>query len=222
MRLQRDVPMSRRQFRSEDVIRDGKPPECPTCPKYKTCRKPCEAVERWISQDHVGRSNNIVQDGYRDRDSNGVSRHYHIDYNEFIDHMAFHHGVAEEPDKAYIQNAWEVLENLNVSQRSMEFAELYYRQGKSLTETAKALRMSAQAADSRRKILKKEIRDRLERMVLWDAMKDQFEPYWLDYNDIIICFYYKGLMTVTEIAEAIGVSYSTVYMRIKEFKSKLP
>lgn len=154
------------------------------------------------------------------RDTNGVTRTYRPDHNDFVDQMAYEYDI-EEPDTDYMNKAWQRLKDLNISKKSMEFARLYYREGKTLSQTAAALKISAQGADSRHKMLKKEIRDRQARMSVWENIKDRFKGDWLTYDEIIICMYYKGLMTYQQIADAIGVHYVTINLRILKFNKSL-
>jgi DNA-directed RNA polymerase specialized sigma subunit len=197
----------RNQFRSEDVARAGKPRPCPECPKYRTCTELCERVERWVDQDRVGRSSReVLETKVPDMD---------VFSNEFLDYMNIHHRVEIEPDPEYSRRAWERLKSLNLSKLSMDFARLYYWEGKSLSRVAAILLISAQAADDRHNILKNEIRDKLERQEKWEEMKHLFQDSCKTYASMVICMYYKDLYNITDIAEMLETNYDHVYHIVK-------
>lgn len=200
----------RKKFRSEDVQRDGHPGLCPEKPCYSTCRKPCELVERWISQDHVGRNKkDVFQLSVPDMD---------VFTNEFLDHVNFASRAMVEPDPRVAREAWEKVKRLNLPGVSFEFAKLYYKEGKNLSRVAAELKISSQAADSRHSVLKREVKDRLERLEIWEAIKGEFNPHCQAYSDMIVCLYYHHLMTMTDISHMAGVTYSTVHRIITAFK----
>lgn len=209
--------MRRKQFRSEDLARQDKPRPCPECPKYSTCRKPCDEVERWVSQDHVGLNTRVVL--LQDMDLPNS-------YNSFLDRAANNKENVDmvRPDPELAKESWEIVEALNIPEKAMEFAELYYRQGKTLAQTAKALGISSQAANDRHKKLKKEVRERLQRIEIWSEIKDEFsdlEDGDLGRNDIILMLFFGALKDRKKIAEIVGVTYAWVGEVIREFNRNI-
>lgn len=206
--------MRRKQFRSEDLARQDKPSPCPECPKYKTCTKPCDTVERWVSQDHVGLNTRVTL--LQDMDLPGC-------YNSFLDRAANReeNKIMVKPDKELAKETWEAVVSLNLPKKAFEFAELYYHQGKTLAKTAAALGISSQAASDRHKKLKKEIKDRLQRIEIWKEIKHSYSRISLYDNDknvkLIIMLFYGGLLSRHQIAEAIGVTYAWVGDVIRKF-----
>lgn len=202
--------MRRKQFRSEDLARQDKPKPCPECEKYRTCRKPCDEVERWISQDHVGLNTRVTL--LQDMD-------LPHSYNSFLDRVANkpENVTMVKPDMDLARDSWEVILSLNIPKKALEFAELYYHQGKNLAGTAKALKISSQAALDRHKKLKKEVKERLERIEIWKEIKHEYADDDLDRNDMIIMMFFGALLSRHEIAEKVGVTYAWVGEVIRNF-----
>lgn len=194
---------TRKYFRSEDVHRGDPPTPCNERPCFKTCTALCPEMERWVNQDYKGRGSKEILQYFPETLTNDF-----IDYVRLVDYPDV------TPDTERAKEAWEVLKLLRISKKSMEFARLYYREGKSLTKIAKMLKMSAQAADSRHKQLKKEVADRLQRLEIWSKIKDA-EP-WKDFQDpekaeLVIFMYYAGLRSKREIADRLNICLQVIY-----------
>lgn len=202
----------RKQFRSEDLIRFTKPRPCPECPKYKQCRKPCDAVERWISQDHTGRpAREILQQVELDPN-----------YNLFVDQASeLNKEFIVKPDPVLAAKAWEKVLSLKLSKNSFEFAKLFYKDGKRLFEIAAILKISSQACIYRHKILKKEVKNKLQRIEIWDKIKGDYEGRYLTFTEMVVCLYFKEMLSRVEIFEMSGCSYSWIHEIVKRVVVKV-
>jgi hypothetical protein len=136
----------------------------------------------------------------------------HHDLNEWLDVINWYQGQDPEIDPEDSRRAWEELKSLNLSQRSMEFARLYYWEGKPLARVAAMLLISSQAADQRHTVLKNEVRDKLERKEFWKTIKHLFpNNKCQSYAGLLICLYYKDLESIDDIAALMGQTYNHVY-----------
>lgn len=196
--------------RSENVARFGKPKPCPECPKYKTCRKLCPEVEQWVSQDHVGSpADEIIQIADRP-----------LGYNDFVDNCnQTNDPVIPDPEVAAA--AWSKIVTLKLPKTSFEFAELYYHQGKTLAQVAKELKISSQAANERHKKLKRDVKDRLQRIEIWEKMKDEIGTFKDLYtHDAVNTLYFGFLWDRVEIAIFTKRSYASVQHIIQDALKK--
>ena len=169
-----------------------------------------------MSQDHAGRSH-LEGSDHRSRHAVLPGHQYNANDNDFVDHMQFHFESMVAPDPEAAQLAWARLKTLNLSKKSIDFARLYYKEGKTLAQTAAALNMSSQGAQARQGILLKHVKNRLIRLGVWAEIGDAIESD-CTYSNLIICFHYRDLMSVGEIAEACGVAYGTAQFRIQRFE----
>lgn len=203
--------MRRKQFRSEDIVRQGKPKPCPECPKYKTCRKPCDEVERWISQDHVGLNTRVTL--LQDMD-------LPQSYNSFLDRAANRQENIDmvKPDRELAADTWKFLLKLNLPEKSLEFAELYYHKGMTLARAAAELGVSAQAAHDRHKKLKSDVKERLERIEIWKQIRDEYLSLEEPTNvDLIVMLFYGMVYTRHQVAEEMGMTYTYVNAVLRDF-----
>lgn len=220
----------REKFRSEDVIRDGKPEPCPECPQYKTCTQLCEKVERWVSQDRIGKPAAEINEMWG---SHGPG-HGHLTYasimslmsepytNDFIDIAKFRSsGDGEKIDKDLSRNAWSLLKAFRLPKASLEFADLYYNQVKTLTQTAAALKISAQAAHCRHQKLKHDIKDRFERIEIWNKIKDTRESWGDNKKHFILMLYFGDLRSPQYISSRYDIHIVTVYKATRALKKSL-
>lgn len=207
--------MRRKQFRSEDLVRGPKPKPCPECPKYSICRKPCDEIEKWISQDHVGLNLKYTVLQNMEDFMNG---------NSFVD-MIFVNPINKtmvKPDIELSKLAWNFVESLNIPEKAMEFAEHYYHQGKTLANTARALKISSQAANDRHKKLKKEIKERMERIELWKKIQHKFRNVDMaQTKDIIIILFFGALLSRKQIEDQVDATYAYVNDVIRKFYRKI-
>ncbi len=203
---------NRRQFRSEVQAREGPPGPCPECPKFKGCTELCEDVEKWVSQDHVGHNNRftILQNNERVATD-----------NSFLDDCALQpENIVVEPDPELAKAAWDRVVLLNIPKKAMEFAELFYHQGKTLAQTAAGLKISSQAASDRHETLKREIKDRLQRCEIWAEIKDEYRGTKLKTKEVVIMMYYGLLMTPIKIAGEMDLTNSRVYDIVRKWKEE--
>lgn len=209
----------RSQFRSEDVVRFGKPEDCPKCPKYETCSEMCEVVERWVNQDYKGRgSKEILEAGNKIQ---GITFPKAVDFVDFA-YQKNKDLVSELMDPDLAKDAWALLKALRIGHKSMIFAKLYYREGKSLAKVAKELCLSSQACHFRHLTLKKEVANRLERMKIWEDIKEEYgKPNENSTKtDISIMLFYGGLYSVMDIEKVFGLSYATAIRAVSKIKSR--
>ena len=201
--------MSRKQFRSEDVIRDGKPNPCPECEKFKTCTKLCDKVERWASQDYVGRGDKTFLLDRPTLKEAGKIR------NDFVDHAKFHIGLKIFPDKDIARYAWDVIEAMNLPKKSFEFAKIFYRDGKTLAQTAAILKLSSQAVVYRQRKLKRDVKNRIERIKIWEIIKDNYTNVTESDSEFIDVLFFGALWDMHKIIDHLGYTYKPVARRIK-------
>lgn len=196
----------RSQFRSEDIARDGKPEPCTECKKFHYCKKLCPRVEAWVNQDYVGRKNKeIMLQTEPDMD------HY---TNEFVDYMNYNFAADVVPDFETAENAWKAVSAMRLPRSSFEFAKYYYRDGKTLTETAAALKISSQAALDRHKKLKRDIKNRLERIEIWRKIKEKYKS-GMDKYALAEALYFGAFYSNEDIYRATGVSRPTITRRVR-------
>ena len=201
----------RKQFRSEDIARSGKPPDCTECSKRPTCRKLCPDVEHWVNQDHVGHNNTVVILQNWD---------HPISFNSFLDRAELNLNGVVVPDPDVADEAWETVESLNLPKKSFEFAKLYYREGKSIPQVASALKISAQACTYRHRNLKKEIRKRFERLEVWKKHKEDVENNYILRHQVVIEMFYNILIDRKEIAKLVKMHYTHVTDILSQFRKQ--
>jgi hypothetical protein len=209
----------RSQFRSEDVVRFGKPSDCPKCPDYKTCTTMCEPVERWVNQDYKGRGSKEILESTNKIE--GITFPKAVDFVDFA-YQKNNDLVSGLKDPDLAQDAWTILKALRIGHKSMIFAKLYYREGKSLARIAKDLCLSSQACHFRHLTLKKEVANRLERMKIWQDLKEDYgHPHeHSTKTDISIMLFYGGLYSVKDIELVFGLSYATAIRAVSKIKSR--
>lgn len=209
----------RSQLRSEDIVRFGKPDDCPKCPKYKTCSEMCELVERWVNQDYKGRGSKELLEVTRNIDIGLFPKP--IDFVDYA-HQRNKDLVSDLRDPVLAKRAWDVVSSIRLSPRSMKFVGLYYREGKSLTTIAKILKISAQACHFQHLALKKEIVDRFSRIEIWKEVERYFDE--LDESstksDVSVLLYFGGLYSIKDIEVIFGISRDTSSKAISMIKSR--
>lgn len=216
------IPM-RKQFRSEDLARQGQPKPCPECPDYKTCRTPCEEVERWISQDHVGLNTRTTLLQGKDITPSPYFEGAGLSLpNDFLDIASERNKEsAVKPDKELAKVSWDIILMLNLPKTSLEFATLYYHNGKRLVDTARELKISAQAANDRHKKLKRDVKERLQRLEIWNEIKGNLFRKKNGTKKIVLLMYYGEFKSAREIADEMGISYKYTAATIGKFKRKI-
>lgn len=197
----------RSQFRSEDIARDGKPEPCTECKKFHYCKKLCPRVEAWVNQDYVGRKNKeIMLQTEPDMD------HY---TNEFVDYMNYNFAADVVPDFETSEMAWKTVSAMRLPKKSFEFAKYYYRDGKTLAETAAELKISSQAALYRHRKLKSDVKNRLERIEIWNKIKHMYKKE-IDKYRLAEALYFGAFYSITESYKVAGIGQSTATRRIQK------
>jgi len=170
----------------------------------------CTDVEHWVNQDHVGQNNNVTILQNWD---------HPMSYNSFLDRAEMNSDGVVVPDPEVAEEAWKTVESLNLPKKCFEFAELFYHQGKTIPQTAAALKLSAQACHDRHDKLKKEIRERFERLEVWKEHKDNVEKMSLKHQ-VVIEMFYNILFDRIEISKLIDVHYTQVADILSQFRKK--
>jgi predicted DNA-binding protein YlxM (UPF0122 family) len=178
----------------------------------------CEPVERWVNQDYKGRgSKEILETGNK---MQGITFPKAVDFVDFA-YQKNKDLVSELRDPDLAEDAWTLLKALRIGQKSMEFARLYYREGKSLARVAKELSLSSQACHFRHLTLKKEVADRLKRMEIWDEIKDLVDTdESATKTEVSVMLYFGGLFSVMDIESNFGISYATAIRAVSKIKSR--
>lgn len=203
--------MSRRkQFRSEDLARSGKPKDCTECPKRPTCRKLCSDVEHWVNQDHVGQNNLVTI--FQNWD-------HPVSFNSFLDRAESNVDGVIIPDQDLSEEAWKEVISLNLPKKAFDFAKLFYWEAKSMPQVAAALKISTAACNDRHNKLKKEIRERFARLEVWKKHKSDIRKLG-SRKRIVLEMFYNILIDRKEIAKLIGANYSQVADILTLFRRK--
>jgi len=159
--------------RKEEIKR---PPDCPTCPKYKTCRTLCAPVARWVAAAETPVDRKLVSSSSVGRPSPGGSEEY-FERRPFMDSAMFNvaalglnstWSAASEEDR---WAAWEELRSLRLTRNMETVAWLYYMEGMRVRDIAIQLGISSKAVDKRRKILREHVGSRMARRMAWSALQ---------------------------------------------------
>jgi len=196
-------------FRRAKVAND-RPKDCTEC-KNKVCletKKPCAAVERWISQDFRNPS------PHKEVMLNGAAGDTDESKFDFVDIMYLNHGVEIGWDSDEQDKAMEILKGLNISKKSWEYLELYYLEGKRNCEIAEILGITDQAVDMRHQTAKRELIKKKAKRDYWEKIKDEQFPTELSRN--IGELYFDRLLKQGEIASELGVWASTVSANVNK------
>jgi hypothetical protein len=142
-----------------------------------------------------------------------------MSYNSFLDRAEMNSEGIVTPDPEVAEEAWKTIESLNLPKKCFEFAKLFYRDGKTAPQTASALKLSAQACHNRHTKLKREIRERFERLEVWKKHEDKVENMSLKHQ-VVIELFYNVLFDRIEISKMINVHYTQVADILRQFQKK--
>jgi predicted DNA-binding protein YlxM (UPF0122 family) len=178
----------------------SKPKSCSECEKRPQCTSLCPDVKRWVDQDMVGSGGYLLGNKSSDFGDNLT----------FVDLMALNHEDPLDRDTDLMEAAWERIQEMRLSKASVEFVDLYYRQGMRKCEIAELLNISDQAVDVRHKTAMRMIRERLSRDKTYQALRHvNFVGYPL--VEKVIVLYFSKYMPILSIASSLDVRPTRVY-----------
>lgn len=198
-----DLKMQKKKGRNPNrrySIARNEPKKCTECHKYDRCKELCPEVERWANQDQVGGGGYLL--GNKSSDFG--------DSLSFVDLMSLNHEDILLRDEDHADEAWERVKRLNLSKASLEFVDLYYRQGKKKCEIAEILNISDQAVDCRQKSAMSLIRERFGREKVYSVLKHLNFVEGSILSDVLV-LYFDLYKSKNEVAKIVGVNVKTVY-----------
>ena len=199
---------NQKRFWRREFVSRIEPKSCPECPKYETCDKPCEEIERWINQDNTGYHSGIVKANAEQMESS----------NEFVDLMQFYQAPDVTLDSETAAEAYEAIKKYNLQPKTMEVIKLYYRDGKRICQCAVELGITSQAVLIRLQQAKKELKKKLRRREIWKKIR------WLEFKHrteflSAYCYFKRGY-TLKKTGHKLGRNAATIQGHIHNVKSR--
>jgi len=200
--------------RKEYVVAD-KPVSCSECLKRATCKKLCDTAERWVSQDYVGASSNVVMQNGLGVGTPGIfGQAGDGQYNDWIDMMATLEGSSiVEGDIESDWDKWDEVQGMRLSEKITRFIFSYYVMGRRIRDIAIMEGSSSQAIDQRHIQAKKVIARKLKLAAGWIGMRDKVVyKSILDYD--VSRLYFEKKYPRKAIASILRIHLSNVGKRI--------
>ena len=190
--------MPKCEFRKEDIVKNK--PDCEGCKDRSTCVTPCDAVERWIDQDRVGRNSNLVLENGSKSSSLG---------DEFLDLVNVTRNNIDTRDSQVSNDAWELIKSIRLSEKVTRLIYSYYMLGRRVRDIAISEGISSQAVDQRHFQAKRTIAKRLKRKSKWVLQRHMLEYKGIQQYDMSVLFNDMCLPRKV-VSNVLGVNVSSV------------